>query len=58
MEDTGLVDYKEITEAHIKHRKSQKSIPQSTGHSQQGQSDAEMMAAIHRFCRPESPRTS
>jgi hypothetical protein len=55
MENTGLVDYKEITEAHIKHQKSQKATPQSTGNNEQGQSDAEMMAAIHRFCSAGIP---
>jgi hypothetical protein len=55
MENTALVDYKEITEAHIKHAKSQKSIPQNNENSEQGQSDAEMMAAIHRFCSAGIP---
>jgi hypothetical protein len=55
MENTGLVDYKEITEAHIKNQKSQKSTAQSTGNNEQAQSDAEMMAAIHRFCSAGIP---
>ncbi len=55
MENTGLVDYKEITEAHAKQAKSQKPRPENDGSDDESQSNAEMMAEIHRFCSSGIP---